>query len=180
MRLLLYIAVFTLGCNGLGQDFSRTIGFAPDPSIVFEALLLPVPSAQRASSGGGTYFSLDGDLFNGGGGFTSITPPLFAHIVDRQGALVHQAAFLGRVEGSPFGSSSLFWPHTVLTERQIGELMAGEWSVHIGLEGYSGTVIEGQIFPVPEPSTVALLTIASLAALGTLLRRPKRKTVSPR
>jgi hypothetical protein len=163
MKMLLHLALLTLGCNSLvGQGFVSFAGNAPDPSIEFEAMLRPISSAQNASSGGGAYFSLDQDFFNGGGGFTSIAPPLFANIVDRRGTIVHQAVVLGRVEGDPFSSTSVHWPHKTLTQTQISELMAGEWSVNIGLEGYSGSVIEGPIYLVPEPR-VSALCIAALA-----------------
>jgi hypothetical protein len=174
---ILQLAVLSLYCNSLvGQGFLSASGNAPDPSINFEATLRPITSAQNASSGGGAYFSLDQDVFNGGGGFTSIAPPLFANLVDGRGAIMHQAVVLGRVEGSPFSSTSLHWPHKVLTQTQISQLMAGEWSVNIGLEGYSGSVIEGSIFLVPEPSVWALCSVAftAFAARG-LCRRYKAR-----
>src|SRR5688572_12930993 len=117
MKKLIALAFLTCCCHqAVGQGFISSFGTAPDPSIQFNAALLPIPSAQSASSGGGAYFFLDRDVFNGGGGFNSSTPSLFANIVDRRGNIVYESVVSSRIEGSPFSATLIHWPHTILTE----------------------------------------------------------------
>lgn len=56
---------------------------------------------------------------------------------------------------------------------QISDLMAGLWYVNVTSSGFPGGVIRGQIQPVPEPSTFALLGLGVLT-VPLLLRRRMR------
>jgi hypothetical protein len=77
-----------------------------------------------------------------------------------------------------FNAALIQWPNNrgELTQTQVNELLAGEWTVRIGLEGYLGSVIEGQILVVPEPSTLAITAAAALL-IYALKFSPKRRQV---
>jgi hypothetical protein len=159
---LLFGACFAVTMQGQGTlhgYYPRALS-APDPVVNFEARLTPLPGMEDASPGGTATFTLDRGFFYGNGGFGSRAAVTFLNIENKNGDVVHQGSVVSffPVAGTPWNAVNVTWPdREPLTDPQISELLAGEWSVNIGLEGYSGNVIEGRILLIPEPSSLALL-----------------------
>lgn len=79
---------------------------------------------------------------------------------------------LGGVANSTSGT--LAGTITGLTAGQITSLQSQLWYVNVhsgGAGGFSGGEIRGQIVPVPEPGTLALVGLGGLGLFGALRRR---------
>jgi len=55
--------------------------------------------------------------------------------------------------------------------QQISQLEGGLWYINIHSANFGGGEIRGQILPVPEPSTLALLGLGAGALVWRLRRR---------
>jgi len=65
---------------------------------------------------------------------------------------------------SPFDGTFGAGPFT-LTVEQIGQLESGSWYVNVTSAAYPGGQLRGQIEPVPEPTTFALICLSGLMIL---------------
>lgn len=63
-----------------------------------------------------------------------------------------------------------------LTQPQINDLLAGLWYVNLSSDTFPNGEIRGQITVVPEPSTLALLTLGGAALLLIRQRHCRRAT----
>jgi len=75
---------------------------------------------------------------------------------------------------SPFDGTFGAGPFTITAE-QVSQLESGLWYVNVTSAGHLDGQLRGQIVPVPEPSSFALLLSAAGLALFAMRRKAQRK-----
>jgi len=141
-----------------------------------------VPPNASAYTGSGS-LSLQGGVLNYSIG---IQAPFFFPT----GASVHGPALPGQNAAPVFGlgPGTIFDPgpgtpgslaylgSQNLTQPQINDLLAGLWYVNLSSDAFPNGEIRGQITVVPEPSTLALVTLGGAALLLVRRRHCRRAT----
>lgn len=121
---------------------------------------VPPNSSPHSATGN---FTLDGS-------FLQWTVALDSSFFDDTGGFVHGPASPGstapvlfdlgtRFVFNPPGGNVVYFGNRTLNAAEINDLFAALWYVNITTEAYPGGEIRGQIVPVPEPSTWALLLV---------------------
>ena len=119
------------------------------PAVTFISINGYIQGPALPGSTAPVIFNLGGPVFRPGNDFG--TPPGYRFF-------------------SPFDGTFGAGPFT-LTAQQITELEDGLWYVNVTSAGQPSGQLRGQILPVPEPTTFALLGLSALVA--TLYRKPK-------
>lgn len=143
-----------------------------------------VPPNSSPYHGDGIFW-LDGTTFNYGIGiyFPMPTPPIGATIRGpaEPGSTAPVLFDLGTgvpVNPDPFNTFQNWgWGGGILdlTTSQIGDLQAGLWYIEITTSDYPNGELRGQISAVPEPSSIALLTLAAAILFGARARIVKAR-----
>ncbi len=145
-------------------------------------------SLDGAQDGGGARqgsgfvnLSLSGTTLTLNGSFSGITTPsTAAHIhgpapVGVNAGVIYNLGGpvipIGVTSGSIAGSVNLATIGTYTLAQQLSDLNNSLWYINIHNSTFPGGEIRGQIIPVPEPSTWALMGFGALGALWALRRR---------
>lgn len=150
-----------------------TAGLSTQAQTSYTATLDPAQAGGGGRTGSGSAtLTLSGTTLSWNVTYTGLsTPDTVAHI-HGPGAPGVSAPVLFPFTGTFNVTSGSFVGSTPnLTAQQISDLNAGLDYVNIHTTAFGGGEIRGQITQVPEPSTIAL---ASVAALGMLTLRRRR------
>ena len=119
------------------------------PAVTFISVSGYIQGPALPGANGAVIFNLGAPVFHSGNSLGS--PPFYS---------------FGSPATPPFGAGPF-----QLTDAQIGQLEVGWWYENITSAAEPGGQLRGQILPVPEPSSFALLVAG--AGLAILIRRRK-------
>jgi len=133
----------TIGTGTLTLDGNLLSFRVAVPAVTFISMSAYIQGPALPGANGSIIFDLGGPTFIGGSSFGE--PPKYIF-------------FSPPIP--PFGAGPF-----PLTDAQINQLESGLWYVNVTSAGQPNGQLRGQILPVPEPSTIALLCLGTGLAI---------------